>query len=295
MSCLNKIETPRMYGAFLFATQICTFIAMRSFLAAIFLTSAFFCKAQLFTIDTSFANTSSKQFFKQNPTIEKITFSFYSNGTNYLQVYKKGIWQDTSYNFSQPNDYESYNLGFVGDNYFFHKKFGTLPLPEKELAFISKNKCSEFSYARGDIYPDSIRFKIEYRCPVEIQNDTTEIVFTKIEVPWGYKNGIKSLQNRIQLSYQNNYLNKKQISTDSTFMFFIIVDRKEGCLLRIELTHGNYSSLAQFLIDELRTSCEWIPNMQGGRGVRSFTKIFIQLSKEGSFLVAMPNDQPEKK
>ena len=121
------------------------------------------------------------------------------------------------------------------------------------------------------------------------------MVFTKIEVPWGYKNGMTALQNKIQLSYQGKYLNKKQTLTDSTFMFFIIVDRKEGCLLRIELTNGSYSSLAQFLIDELRTACEWIPNMQGGRGVRSFTKLFIRLKKDGSFLVAMPNDQPAQK
>lgn len=268
---------------------------MKATLISLLLLISFIGKAQIVTVDTFLVNPSSKLFFEQNPLVQKIGFTFNNGGSKYFQIYKKGIWQDTTYNFSQPNDYETYDLDFIGDNYFFHKNFGLLPLPEKEITIIANTKCKNYSYARGYIYPDSIRFKIEYYCPVEIKNDTNEIVFTKIEVPWGYKNGIKALQNKIQLSYQNNYSNKKQVVTDSTFMFLIIIDRKEGCLLRIELTHGSYSSLAQFLIDELRTSCEWIPNMQGGRGIRSFTKIFIRLNKDGSFLVAMPNDQPDQK
>ena len=268
---------------------------MKATLLFILLLISFIGKAQLITVDTCFVNNTSKQFFKKNQLADKVFFFISANGSKSIDVYKKGTWQDTSYKFSKSTDYETYDLDFIGDNYFFHKKFGELLLPEKEIGFISKNKCASLTYARGYIYPDSIRCKVEFQCPVEIKNDTDVIVFTKIEVPWGYKNGMKALQNKIHLSYQKKYTNKNQILTDSAYMFSIIVDKKEGCLLRIELTHGNYSPFVQFLIDELRKACEWTPGMAGGRPVKSFIKIFIRLNKDGSFLVAMPNDQPEQK
>ena len=247
-------------------------------------------KAQLITIDTCFANNSSKQFFEQNRLVDKVFFSIYSDGSQHIQVYRRGIWQDTSFNFSVPNDYESYDLNFIGDNYFFLKKYGALNFPDKELASVSKNKCSKFSYARGYIYPDSIRCKIEFRCPVETKSDSDEIVFTKVEVLWGYRNGVKALQNKIQAAYLKSPLSNQKILADSAFMFSIVIDRKDSCLIRIELTKGNYSPIAQFLIDELRAACEWTPSMQGGRLVRSYSKIFIRLNRDRSILVVTPTN-----
>ncbi|RXK59404.1 hypothetical protein ESA94_14825 [Lacibacter luteus] len=247
--------------------------------------------AQLITIDTFFANTSSKQFFKQNTLVEKISFSNYADGSKHIDVYRKGIWQADSYNYSIPNSYESYDLNFIGDNYFFQKKYGTIRFPDREIDSLSKNKCSEFPYVRGIIYPDSIRCKIEFQCPVEIKNDSDEIVFTKVEVPWGYEGGVKALQQKIQSAYQNKYVKSQHSSADSAFLFSILVDSKSSCLLRIELTQGNYSSFAQFFIDELRTACQWKPNLQGGRAVRSFTKVFVRLNKNQTITVAMPNEE----
>lgn len=247
-------------------------------------------KAQLITIDTSFANTSSKQFFERNRLVEKIFYSINSDGSKDIQIYRKGIWQDASFNFSVPSDYESYNLNFIGDNYFFLKKYGALNFPEKELASISKNKCSNSPYVRGYIFPDSIHCIIEFLCPVETKSDPDEIVFTKVEVLWGFKNGLKALQNKIQAAYLKSHLSNRKMSADSAFMFSIVIDRKDSCLIRIELTKGNYTPVAQFLTDELRAACGWTPAMQGGRPVRSFTKIFIRLNMDGSLVVATPND-----
>ncbi len=262
---------------------------MKLRLISLLLISSLICKAQLITIDTCFTNNSSKQFFQQNLLVSKVFFSKNTDGSKNIQVYRKGIWQDASFNFSVPNDYESYDLNFIGDNYFFLKKYGNLDFPEKELASIVKNKCSNSPYIRGYIYPDSVRCKIEFRCPVETKSDPDEIVFTKVEVLWGFKNGLKALQNKIQAAYLKSHLGNQKMSADSAFMFSIVIDRKDSCLIRIELTKGNYTPVAQFLIDELRAACEWTPSMQGGRPVRSFAKVFILLNKDRTITVAMPN------
>ncbi len=94
---------------------------------------SFIGKAQVVIVDTFLVNPSSKLFFEQNLLVQKIGFTFNNGGSKYFQIYKKGIWQDTTYNFSQPNDYETYDLDFIGDNYFFHKTSEYCHLLKKRL------------------------------------------------------------------------------------------------------------------------------------------------------------------
>ncbi|MEQ1798537.1 MAG: hypothetical protein ABL872_11340 [Lacibacter sp.] len=238
-------------------------------------------------VDTSFVNTSSKDFFTRNPVIEKVQFNIYADSVNYISVYPKTIWQDTTYKNSYFNNYESYDLSFIGDSYFFEKKYGRFPSPNKELAAASLNRCSKPSFIKCAADADSIKCRLEFNCPVK-KEEIDEMVFTKVEILSGYKNGIKELQKKIETSYRNGSLFKKNRPVETALLFDIIIDNKDSCLKRIELKRGNYSPFAQFIMDELKTSCSWTPSEQGGRPVKSYTKIFIRLNKDNSITVAMP-------
>ncbi len=242
-------------------------------------------------VDTSFVNTSSKGFFIRNPVIEKVRFYTYASRTKSIDVYPKTIWQDTAYKNWSINNYESYNLHFTGDSYFFEKKYGTFNFPDKEIVAASLNKCSKPYYIKCSADADSIKCKLEFTCPLKKEKkegDEDEIIFTKIETLSGYKNGIKELQKKIESSYRKSNWLKQKPTVDSAFLFAIIIDNKDSCLKRIELTEGNYSPFAQFIIEELKTACSWIPSQQGGRPVKSYSKIFIRLNKDNSITVAMP-------
>lgn len=242
-------------------------------------------------VDTSFVNTTSKDFFTRNAVIQKVRFYVYADGTQHMDIYLKTIWQDTTYNNSYFNNYESYNLSFTGDNFFFEKQYGRFSFPDKELATASLNKCSKPSLIKCTADADSIKCKLEFNCPVKKEvkaGDEEEIIFTKVELLSGYKNGIKELQNKIEISYRNSNLFKLKRSFETALLFEIIIDNKDSCLKRIELKKGDYSEFAQFVMDELKTTCSWTPSLQGGRSVKSYTKIFIRLNKDNSITVAMP-------
>jgi hypothetical protein len=152
-------------------------------------------------VDTSFVNTSSRNFFIRNPIIEKVQFDIYAESIKYISVYQKTIWQDTAYKNSYFNNYESYNLSFIGDSYFFEKQYGKFTLPEKELAAASLNRCGQVYFIKCTADADSIKCRLEFNCPVKKEEtDKDEMIFTKVEVLWGYKNGIKELQKKIENS-----------------------------------------------------------------------------------------------
>lgn len=257
------------------------------FLFAVSLTSS---AQRIITVDTSFVNTSSKDFFDRNPVVKKVEFNIYSESIKYISIYLKTIWQDTTYKNSYFNNYESYNLSFTGDSYFFEKQYGNFTLPEKEFTAVVLNRCSKPYSIKCAAYADSIKCKIEFNCPIKKEETyEDEIVFTKVEILSGYKKGIKELEKKIETSYRNSKLFKQKKSVEAALLFDIIVDNKDSCLKRIELKRGSYSHFAQFIIDELMTSCEWTPSIQGGRPVKSFTKIFVLLNKDRTITIAMPN------
>ncbi|MFT3845742.1 MAG: hypothetical protein QM725_11860 [Lacibacter sp.] len=232
-------------------------------------------------------NTSSADFFKRNPVVDSLHFS----GSGVIYVYLKTTWQDTAYKASSTNNYNWYDLNFIGDKYFFETKYGVFKLPTTEINKLVQNKCSDQYYIRGSLNADSVKCKIEFYCPVPKNKteDEDEIIFTKIEIISGYKNGIKALQNDLQTAFNNYHFSKKINPNKSAMLFEVLIDNKDSCLKRIELKEGEYSEFTQFIIDELRNNCSWTPSIQGGRPVKSYSKIFVRLNKDKTITVAMPN------
>lgn len=237
--------------------------------------------------DTSFVNTSSADFFKRNPVVDSINFS----GTSVVYVYLKTTWQDTAYKASSTNNYNWYDLNFIGDKYFFEKKYGVFNLPTAEINKLVQNKCSDQYYIRGSVKPDSIKCNFEFQCPLPKvkREDDNEIIFTKVETNSRYKKGVKGLQKDLETAYLSKRFSNHNEENEIPLLFNVIVDGKDSCLKRIELIEGEYSEFAQFILDELKRNCLWLPSMQSGRRVKSWVKIFVRLNKDKTITVAMPN------
>lgn len=243
-------------------------------------------KVQYF--DTSFVNKSSTDFFKRNPVVDTIRFFRYSDGAESIDIYKKTMQQDTSQNSFSSNYYKSYDLSFLGDRYFFEKKYGAFNFPIKEINLSVHNKCSDSFYVSGTIKQGFIKYEIQFYCPVKKDTSEDEMIFSKIEKLSGYKNGTKALQQHLQTAYIKNFTNKPRTQFDSALLFQVMIG-KDSCLQKIELIEGKYSEFAEYIMNELKNACSWEPYIKDGRPTRSYSKIFVRLNKDNTITVAMPN------
>lgn len=236
------------------------------------------------TFDTTLLNSTSAYFFEKNPVIDSIIFDKAFNKSKFFQVYLKTNWRDTNYNRGGSSKSDNYNFDFQGDKYLFEKKYGDLKLPEKTINLIVKKICFPVYSLSVLMRKDSVKCILEYYCPSNEPNSEDK-VFIKIEVLPRYKSGIQGLQSLMGSAFKARFRNVSLSVADSVLIYEILVDNKDSCLKRINLIEGRYSAFEQFVMDELKRSCAWLPAMQGGRGVIAYTKIFIRLNKDKRFIV----------
>lgn len=231
--------------------------------------------------DTSFLNTSSKDFFKNNPVIDSIVV----HHTNYL-VYLKTRWENIASSKFRQSSYDSYSSNFLGDIYLFEKKYGKLLLPEKALAILASKDCSNMCHLKVVLNADSIKCQRSCTCPsANPPTDDYEMVFTKTEIFARIKNGTNQLQKRIHDAFKELQNGMEFASSDSVLIYKVLVDRKDSCLQSIELIEGHFCHFEQMVMDVLQHTCLWLPAEQGGRAVSYITKVFIRLNKDGNITV----------
>ena len=252
-------------------------------------------KNQVF--DTSFLTSSSKQFFNNNPVVNKIEYHLWASGSRTMYVYPKTIWLDSTYIKTGFDNYEYYDFNFLGDRYLFEKKYSSLKLPEREMNIVLKKSCNQYSYLNVIADADCTRCVLEYYCPTKKETDTIkkddneeeEKVFIKVENKSGYKKGMKDLAHQMETAFKKKYAYNEKHPIDSALIFKILIDNRDSCLKRIELITGGYTSFTQIIMDELKNSCSWTPSLQGGRPVKSYSKIFVRLNKDRSITAAIPD------
>lgn len=239
------------------------------------------------TFDTTFLNSTSANFFLENPVVDSIIFRTRHNGEKQVRVYTKTLWSSTAYTKSLFKIGDSYDLYLLGDNYLFEKKYGKLMLPTKEIPLLLNKRCSPSYLIEFTLYPDSIKGHLESDCPSKPIDgaEDYDFVLNKTEHLPSFKNGNNHLQSQIQLVLANE-LHEVEISTlDSVLIYKVLVDPKDSCLKTIELIEGRYSPFEQMVIEVLKTYCYWLPAQQGGRTVFSYTKLFIRLNNDKSVTV----------
>ena len=134
---------------------------------------------------------------------------------------------------------------------------------------------------------DSIRCFVE--CYFQIKTgDDEDKIFTKVERGPKYVKGVQQLQNQIEAALKQKYPDGEKQPIDSVLIYKIMVDRKDSCLLSIELKEGKSSRFAQIVSDEIKSACSWTPANGGGRPVMAYLKMFVRLNKNNSITVDIP-------
>lgn len=232
--------------------------------------------------DTSFINNTSDDFFCINPAIDSIkVYGGYS-----LSVFVKSVDEGGTTKKSRTSEREYFDMDFLGDEYLFEKKYGKLNLPTNVMQYAltrSRNlNCGLQTILKGD----SIRCFVE--CYFQIKTgDDEDKIFTKVERGPKYVKGLQQLQNQIEAALKQKYPDGEKQPIDSVLIYKILVDRKDSCLLSIELEEGQYSSFAQIISDEVKSACSWTPADGGGRPITSHHKMFVRLNKNNSITVAI--------
>ena len=236
--------------------------------------------------DTSLINNTSDDFFCINPVIDSIEVYERSSGLKTLYVYVKSFDQDSSVQKRKTSNYEYYDMDFLGDEYLFEKKYGKLNLPKYVMEYALTKSLNQSCRLQTVLGEDSIRCFVECYFPIKTGDDDDKI-FTKVERGPKYVKGLQQLQNQIEAALKQKYPDGEKQPIDSVLIYKILVDRKDSCLLSIELEEGQYSSFAQIISDEVKSACSWTPADGGGRPITSHHKMFVRLNKNNSITVAI--------
>jgi len=229
--------------------------------------------------DTTFMYTPLNELSRMKPAMDSLSFSVASNGTHSLMIYSKKYWQSPGYTSATPKA-ECYDLNFEGDKYLLEKRWGAVPLPEMEIAFIVKHTCRDYFDLEGHWRNDSVFIQQRFRC----RENSEDEIFEK--VPWtiAFKPGKEKLKERLEKAAAQYKQMRDNITSDAVYIFRVLV-ASDSSIKSIEILEGEYSSFAGVLMDELKKSGPWTPANQGGRSVKAYLRIFVRLDPKNRLVV----------
>ena len=179
-------------------------------------------------------------------------------------------------------------MDFLGDEYLFEKKYGKLNLPTNVMQYALTKSLNQSCRLQKVLRRDSIRCMMECYFQIKTGEDEDKI-FTKIERGPRYSKGVMQLKKQIETALQQKYAGKEKQPIDSVLIYKIMVDKKDSCLLSIQLEEGKNSRFAEIVSDEIKSACSWTPFYAGGRAVFSYYRIFVRLNINNSITLKMPN------
>ena len=237
--------------------------------------------------DTSFINNTSDDFFCINPDIDSIKVDRGYRRSKSLSVFVKSVDEGGATKKSRTSEGEYFDMDFLGDEYLFEKKYGKLNLPTNVMQYALTKSLNQSCRLQTVLRRDSIRCFVE--CYFQIKTgDDEDKIFTKVERGPKYVKGVQQLQNQIKAALKLKYPDGEKLPIDSVLIYKIMVDRKDSCLLSIELEEGKSSRFAQIVSDEIKSACSWTPANGGGRPVMAYLKMFVRLNKNNSITVDIP-------
>lgn len=241
-----------------------------------------FCDAQSNMIfDTVLVNNTIVYPFSVDKDLQRLKISFREKWPDHITAFVSRV-----NGAPQPDSPVYYNLRFLGDKYFFEKKYGLLQLPEEAIESVINRKCGIPYYLTLTVSRDSIKINMESYCPVK---DDENSIFTKVEIMGGYSAGKKKFEERIQSVLDKQYFPNEVALADSAYLFTIAVARKDSCVMSAKLDRGTPSLFTSIITKELLKVCSWHPYITGGIPVNSYRKIFVQLHKNKKVTVDYPD------
>lgn len=234
--------------------------------------------------DTTFLNTSSVDFFKANPSIDKIRQVNSGIYPEFIDIYTRPKKQKGKANNSSPEEFKRYNLRVAPDIYALMKEYGVPNLPEEQISISTKNRWFSSYLLDALILPDSIHLSFTFYIPEQSENPE-ERVFIKVEPPRGYIGGLEKMKQHLEYEIRNKKISLKKNIEDSLLTLTLILTGRDDNIGSIELTDGTHSPFSKTIMDGLIKPDMWHTSLKDGRPIRSYFKIFIRLRKDKSLSV----------
>lgn len=222
------------------------------------------------------ANVSHGKLFSSVEGLDSVLVVFIRNKAESVKLYIESthLGQDI---------YDHFDANFIGDRYYFEKKYKqSIPaLPKLEIDSISKMKGCEGDFQIiAKINRDSIIYSLFQICP----KDEEKIAYSgRHAVNATYKGGDEQLTRYIEAGLRSEI---HRIGLDSVVLLNGVVN-PDGSLRDLKLVESESSPFADFILNRLEhTSKSWLPTIQGGRPVRSVVRFYIRLNADKRLEVA---------
>ena len=226
--------------------------------------------------DTVFVYPPFNELSRRRPALDSLSFTETKYGSNILIIYSKRSSGPASMNSKS----EYYNLDFEGDRYLLQKKWGTVLLPEKEIALLIKRTCDAYYKLDGHWRKDSLFIRHSYWC--DSNDSDSERVFIAIPHRIEFKQGKEKLREQLE-EVVTPY--KRMLDITTVYIFRLLVSR-DSSISSVKMVEGDSASLAAgVLMDELKRSGPWIPAQQGGRSVKAYMKVYVRLEPKSKLVV----------
>lgn len=225
-------------------------------------------------IEIGFPNIANKAFFAENPLINSLTID-YRNGkpvslaVQYRVSNKQGLDLD-----------EFYDLGFAGDLYLLtkkHKSFDFLPYPKVGPIDGTLPVTPEtHSYRIKEIQDiDSIRYRIVVNNVSGHQID----LFDSVPITASYRGGNEKLTSDIAANCAG--IQNSERGSEGVVLLYRGIVHRDGSLQDVKPIIGIDSDLSNAIQNCVEaTSGSWLPELQGGRPVKSLVDIFVQINRD---------------
>lgn len=223
------------------------------------------------TVEIALPNKTDYAFFEENHFIKSLTVEYQNTRPVSISVFHRS--SENQFGIAD----EFYDLGFAGDRYLLKKKYRTVDLLDYPKVGIINGSIvirpTEYQYKITEFIDiDSIRYQFIIQ-----QKTENEISIWETSRPEAtFRGGNEKLAALFKNCCDSLRIDKL-LSKDSVFLFRGQIDR-DGSIDSVQLTFGKKSDLSKSIkkcIEE--TSGKWYPQIQGGRPVKSFVDIFIDI------------------
>jgi len=121
------------------------------------------------TLDSSFVNSFSTDFFGKNPVVDSIESYGGPHQLKHLSVYLKSPGPDSTIKQSGSKCVEYFDLNYFRDAYRFYTKYGELTIPEDRLGIVKElfraDLCSLYCFIKVVAKANSLRYVVTCYCP----------------------------------------------------------------------------------------------------------------------------------
>ncbi|MFT3902384.1 MAG: hypothetical protein QM727_04390 [Niabella sp.] len=222
-------------------------------------------------------------FFANHPDIQKVVVHYEQDVP--LSVY---IWFEKD---SIILIRETYDLGFIGDEYLFKQLYGPFVIPlfpnskVENLPLLPGPHCKAALLDKlVTISEDEVKYEFRINC----SSGEEKVTYNKryIGAPAKYSGDISTLSR----SAESLYIPDKDSSEIDSVLIFRGIVNQEGVLNNIEMVSGRGSKFSEAVLYALeRSKYKWTAADIGVGSIKTYIRVYAHLNKEGTITILTPH------